>query len=76
MNRPCWKSFEWAGAGPDRTVISSGTGVVEQWSTEFIVGTRDIASDAEWQAYLRELDRAGLKRYVELWQKTITDAGY
>jgi len=56
--------------------IASGTGVVEQWSTEFIVGTRDINDNGEWQAYLRELDRAGVKRYVELWQKTISESGY
>jgi len=56
--------------------IASGTGVVEQWSTEFIVGNRDINDNGEWQAYLRELDRAGVKRYVELWQNTITNAGY
>jgi putative aldouronate transport system substrate-binding protein len=56
--------------------VVSGTGVVQQWSTEFIVGRRDISSDAEWQAYLRELDRAGVKRFVELWQQTLTKAGY
>lgn len=58
------------------TAVVSGTGVVQQWSTEFIVGRRDINSDAEWQAYLRELDRAGVKRFVELWQQTLTKAGY
>ena len=56
--------------------IASGTGVVEQYSTEFIVGARDINSDAEWNDYLQELERAGVKRYLELWQKTLTEAGY
>ena len=56
--------------------IASGTGVVMQWATEFIVGNKDINSDGEWQNYVRELDRAGVKRYVELWQDTITTAGY
>ncbi len=59
-----------------REAISSGTGVVMNWSTEFIVGTRDITDDGDWDAYLRELKRAGVDRYVELWQKTITNAGY
>lgn len=59
-----------------KEAISSGTGVVMQWSTEFIVGTRDINSDGEWENYLRELNRAGLDRYVKLWQDTITNAGY
>jgi putative aldouronate transport system substrate-binding protein len=56
--------------------IASGTGVVMQWATEFIVGNKDIDSDGEWQNYLTELERAGLDRYVELWQDTITNAGY
>jgi putative aldouronate transport system substrate-binding protein len=56
--------------------IASGTGVVMQWATEFIVGNKDIHSDGEWQNYLTELKRAGVDRYVELWQETITNAGY
>lgn len=59
-----------------KEAISSGTGVVMNWSTEFIVGTRDITDDGEWEAYKRELNRAGLDRYVKLWQDTITNAGY
>lgn len=56
--------------------LVSSTGVVMQWSTEFIVGTRDITDDGEWDAYLRELKRAGVDRYVKIWQETITNAGY
>jgi putative aldouronate transport system substrate-binding protein len=56
--------------------ISSGTGVVMQWATEFIVGNRDINSDSDWNEYLNELRRAGKDRYIELWQQTITNAGY
>jgi len=56
--------------------IASDTGVVEVWSTEFILGVRDIESDADWSSYLNKLVRAGKERYVELWQRAITDAGY
>ena len=56
--------------------IAGATGVVQQWSTEFIVGARDINSDAEWNNYLTELKRAGVDRYVQIWQDTITNAGY
>jgi hypothetical protein len=59
-----------------REAISSGTGVVMNWSTEFIVGTRDITDNGEWEAYKRELTRAGVDRYLKLWQDTITNAGY
>ena len=56
--------------------IASGTGVVMQWATEFVVGNKDINSDGEWENYLSKLKRAGVDRYVELWQDTITNAGY
>ncbi len=33
--------------------------------TEFIMGTKDINDDAQWQAYLDELDAMGLQDYIE-----------
>lgn len=32
---------------------------VDLWRTEFIIGTRDIDNDEDWNAYLSELDMAG-----------------
>lgn len=39
---------------------------VTQSYTEFIMGTRDINDDAEWDAYVSELDNMGLSRFIEL----------
>lgn len=50
--------------------------VVGAYTTQFIVGTKDINSDVEWSKYLAELNNAGVKRYVEIWQKVAKDAGY
>ena len=51
-------------------------GLVEQYYAEFVTGGRDIDSDSQWQAYVRELERAGVNRYVEIMQQTLTAAGY
>jgi putative aldouronate transport system substrate-binding protein len=56
--------------------IASNTGVIQNWSTQFIIGQRNINSDAEWNAYVDELGRAGVDRYLEIWQDTLTNAGY
>jgi putative aldouronate transport system substrate-binding protein len=56
--------------------IASATGVVQQWSTQFIIGQRDINSDAEWNNYVAELKKAGVDRYTKIWQDTLTSAGY
>ena len=56
--------------------ISGGTGLVEQWSTEFIVGTRDIDDQGQWDTYVNELERAGVERYVQIWEDTLRNAGY
>jgi len=56
--------------------IASNTGIVMNWSTQFVIGQRDINSDAEWNNYLSELKRAGVDRYTQIWQDTITNAGY
>jgi len=34
--------------------------------TEFIMGIKDINDDAQWQAYLDQLDQMGLDRYIEV----------
>lgn len=34
--------------------------------TEFIMGIKDIHDDAQWQAYLDQLDQLGLDRYIEV----------
>jgi putative aldouronate transport system substrate-binding protein len=56
--------------------IAGGTGLVEQWSTEFIVGSRDIDDQSQWDTYVSELERAGVERYVEIWEDTLRNAGY
>ena len=55
--------------------IAAGTGLVEQWSTEFIVGSRDIDDQSQWDAYVSELERAGVERYTEIWEDTLRNAG-
>ena len=59
-----------------RTAIAGGTGVVMNWTTEFIVGTRNINDDGAWQAYLAELKKAGVDRYEKIWTDTVKAAGY
>lgn len=56
--------------------LTSSTGLVLQRATEFINGTRDISSDAAWNDYVQELERAGIDRYVELWRDTLANGGY
>ena len=56
--------------------IAGGTGLVEQWSTEFIVGSRDIEDQSQWDTYVSELERAGVERYVQIWEDTLRNAGY
>jgi putative aldouronate transport system substrate-binding protein len=34
----------------------------------FVTGAQDIDNDAEWQAYVRELEQMGVERYVEIYQ--------
>jgi putative aldouronate transport system substrate-binding protein len=56
--------------------LVSGTGVVSQWTTEFIIGERDIRDDAEWNAYLLAVEAAGRDTYVEIWSERFQQAGY
>lgn len=56
--------------------IAGGTGLVEQWSAEFIVGNRDIDDQGQWDNYVNELQRAGVDRYVQIWEDTLRNAGY
>ncbi|MBQ6803743.1 MAG: hypothetical protein IJP04_03710, partial [Clostridia bacterium] len=35
-------------------------------ATEFVLGVRDINDDAQWEAYLNELDAMGLEHYIEV----------
>ena len=51
-------------------------GLVGIYTAEFITGSRDINDNAEWEAYVRELERAGVDRYVEIWNDTLQRAGY
>lgn len=39
---------------------------VRQATAEFILGTRNINSDADWEAYCKELENLELKRYIEI----------
>ena len=43
---------------------------VTQSVAEFVTGTRDINSDAVWNAYLRELDNMGLQNWLRIAQAT------
>jgi putative aldouronate transport system substrate-binding protein len=43
----------------------------QQAFAEFITGTRDINSNADWNAYLADLDRIGSKDLVAIYQKYI-----
>ena len=52
-------------------LITSATGLVMQRSTQFVLGELDIHSDADWNNYVAELERAGAKRYEEIWQETL-----
>jgi putative aldouronate transport system substrate-binding protein len=51
--------------------IASATGLVQKWASEFVVGQRDIDSDADWNRYLSELESAGADRYEELWDEAL-----
>jgi hypothetical protein len=46
--------------------------LVLQRATQFVLGELDINSDADWDNYVRELERAGAKRYEEIWQETLS----
>ena len=41
-------------------------GFIQQADTEFIMGIRDINDDAQWEAYLEELNSYGLEDYIDL----------
>jgi putative aldouronate transport system substrate-binding protein len=43
---------------------------VHQAIAEFTIGTRDINSDAAWNAYLRDLDNMGLQQWLSIAQST------
>jgi putative aldouronate transport system substrate-binding protein len=43
----------------------------DQTVTEFIMGTRNISSDAEWNAYLTQLNQLGAAELVSIYQKYI-----
>ncbi len=56
--------------------VSGAPGLVEQFYAEFVTGARDIDNDAQWRSYVTELERAGVNRYVQIMQETLTAAGY
>ena len=51
------------------------TGIVNMYSTEFITGVRD-PKGGEWNDYLVQLQRAGVDRYVEVWEDVLGKLGY
>jgi len=51
-------------------------GLVGQYTAEFVTGVRDVNDEGDWSGYLRELDRAGVDRYVNFWDDALKDAGY
>jgi hypothetical protein len=52
-----------------RQVILEGTlwPTAQRWWTDFITGARDPVAD--WDAYLAELDAAGLAEYISAWSR-------
>ena len=46
------------------------TGYVWKSVAEFVIGSRDINSDAVWNAYLREMDNMGLQQWIRIAQTT------
>ena len=54
-------------------LITSETGMVMQRSTQFVLGQLDVNSDAAWNDYVNELNRAGVSRYTEIFQQTLRD---
>lgn len=59
-----------------QTALVGATGAVMQWTTEFIIGTKNVADDAEWSRFLAEMKRAGYERYEKIWSDTVKAAGY
>jgi putative aldouronate transport system substrate-binding protein len=41
---------------------------VNQSIAEFVTGARDINNDAQWNAYLRQLDNLGLQKWIQISQ--------
>lgn len=56
--------------------LVSDTGLVQRWSTQFIVGEKDIHDDAQWQQYLEQLENAGVERYHEIWEDRMREGGF
>ena len=56
--------------------VAGSPGLVQQYYADFVTGARNIDSDSDWSAYVRELDRAGVARYVQIMQETVRAAGY
>jgi putative aldouronate transport system substrate-binding protein len=52
------------------------SGLVNEYVAKFVTGVLDISSDSAWQAYLNELKKAGVDRYVQIMQQTMKNAGY
>ena len=51
--------------------IVGRSGLVEQWTAQFIVGERDIYDESDWSEYLSELELAGVSQYVRLWDNIL-----
>jgi hypothetical protein len=61
----------------EQTIIGAqNDGLVGIFTAEFITGSRDVNDDAEWNSYVEELERAGVDRYVEIWNETLERSGY
>ena len=52
----------------DYNMISSDMGQNATWRKEFLLGQRNI--DTEWDAYISFMERAGVDRYIEIWQNS------
>lgn len=65
-----WPAIVWSddmdAANEYGELLSLIEGHVTENYTAFIMGTRDIEDDAEWQDYVAKLDDMGLARFIEL----------
>ncbi len=50
------------------TIPTEISKLISETGAAFITGTKDINSDAEWEAYLSDLDKAGLTTLQEFYQ--------
>lgn len=64
---PSYFFFEGAELEEYEELYSTFDSYIDQSVAEFIVGTKSL--DSDWDAYLSDLEKYGLERYMELQQE-------